>query len=214
MKHYILASVISACTLLYLPAIAEQVRQLTWQDLVPAGLITEDPFAKLTSKQQDLLIWVINTIQQLPKNGKNQDEIAKEMAEAVPELRKAGVDVKKVMAKIKEIQTAIVHELNGQHVRIPGYLLPLEMSGDNVTEFLLVPYVGACIHVPPPPPNQIIYVKVAQEHGYDQKKIFEPVWATGVISAKSMVKDLFLVDGTAGIDIGYSMQAERIEPYK
>ena len=108
----------------------------------------------------------------------------------------------------------MVKELDGQLVRMPGYLLPLEVSSAKVTEFLLVPYVGACIHVPPPPPNQIIYVKAAQDNGYDSKKIFEPVWVTGVISVKSMSKELYLVDGSSGIDIGYGMQADKIEPYK
>ena len=42
---------------------------------------------------------------------------------------------------------------------MPGYLLPLEFSGKLVSEFLLVPWVGACIHTPPPPPNQIVHVK-------------------------------------------------------
>ena len=49
--------------------------------------------------------------------------------------------------------------LNGKLVRMPGYLLPIEFAGNRVTEFLLVPWVGACIHTPPPPPNQIVYVK-------------------------------------------------------
>jgi hypothetical protein len=91
--------------------------------------------------------------------------------------------------------------------------LPLEISDTQVTEFLLVPYIGACIHVPSPPPNQIIHVRTPQRKGYRSESLFEPVWVTGVISAKSMVKDLFLVDGSAGIDIGYTMQANRIEPY-
>jgi len=49
-------------------------------------------------------------------------------------------------------------ELNGSEVKIPGFVIPLEGDANTVTEFLLVPYFGACIHVPPPPPNQIIYV--------------------------------------------------------
>ncbi|MGL4829805.1 MAG: DUF3299 domain-containing protein, partial [Vibrio sp.] len=48
-------------------------------------------------------------------------------------------------------------ELNGSRVKIPGFVIPLEGDDQKVTEFLLVPYFGACIHVPPPPPNQIIY---------------------------------------------------------
>jgi len=214
MKKYILASLMAACTLLNLPALAQQPRQLTWDDLIPAHLLDEDPLAKLSQEQQDMAYWVINTLETMPKKSPQTEEDYKQIDAAMPALRQAGIDIKKVLAKRKEIRTSIVKELDGQLVRIPGYFLPLEVSGTKVTEFLLVPYVGACIHVPPPPPNQIIYVKAEQYKGYDNKKIFEPVWVTGIISVKSMSKDLFLVDGSAGINIGYSMQANKVEPYK
>lgn len=214
MKKYILTSLIAACTLLYLPVLAQQPRQLTWDDLVPAHLLAGDPLEKLSPDQKDMVYWVINMLQTLPKRGPQTEEDYKQIDELMPSLRKAGIDIVKVQAKIKEIQTSIVKELDGQLVRMPGYLLPLEVSSAKVTEFLLVPYVGACIHAPPPPPNQIIYVKAAQDNGYESKKIFEPVWVTGVISVKSMSKELYLVDGSSGIDIGYSMQANKIKPYK
>ena len=214
MKKYILTSLIAACTLLYLPVLAQQTRQLTWDDLVPAHLLAGDPLEKLSPDQKDMVYWVINMLQTLPKRGPQTEEDYKQIDELMPSLRKAGIDIVKVQAKIKEIQTSMVKELDGQLVRMPGYLLPLEVSSAKVTEFLLVPYVGACIHAPPPPPNQIIYVKAAQDNGYESKKIFEPVWVTGVISAKSMSKELYLVDGSSGIDIGYGMQANKIEPYK
>jgi hypothetical protein len=214
MKKYIQAAVIIACTILYFTALAEQARLLSWNDLIPAHLASEDPIAKLTEKQQDMVYWVINMLESLPKRGPETDQYYKEIDEAMPTLRKAGIDIKKVLAKRKEIRTSIVKELHGQLVRLPGYLLPLEVSGTRVTEFLLVPYVGACIHVPPPPPNQIVHVNVTHKKGYKSKKLYEPVWITGVISVKPMVKDLYLVDGSAGVDIGYTMQANQIEPYK
>ena len=214
MKKYILAFLLAACTLLYLPAWAQLARQLTWDDLIPAKLLAEDPLAKLSKDQQDMAYWVINMLESMPKRGPQTEEDYKQIDEAMPALRQAGIDIKKLLAKRKEIRTSMVKELDGQLVRIPGYLLPLDVSGAKVTEFLLVPYVGACIHVPPPPPNQIVYVKTAQNKGYEGQKIFDPVWVTGVIAVKSMSKDLFLVDGSAGINIGYSMQANKIEPYK
>ncbi len=201
-------------SLLYLPAFAEQVRKLSWEDLVPAHLSTDGPFADLTQEQLDLVVWVFNFIDSLPPHGKDTEEFYREIGETIPQLKEAGIDINELMAKRKITQTSIVEELNGQRVRIPGYLLPLEVSATKVTEFLLVPYVGACIHVPPPPPNQIIYVKIGQNKSYKSKNLYEPVWVTGVISAKSMVKDLYLVDGSAGVDTGYSMQATHIEAYK
>jgi hypothetical protein len=214
MKKYTLTSIVAACALLFLPALAQQARQLNWDDLIPAHLLAGDPLEKLSPDQKDMVYWVINMLQTLPKRGPQTEEDYKQIDELMPSLRKAGIDIVKVQAKIKEIKTSIVKELDGELVRMPGYLLPLDVSSAKVTEFLLVPYVGACIHVPPPPPNQIIYVKAAQDNGFESKKIFEPVWVTGVISVKSMSKELYLVDGSSGIDIGYGMQANKIEPYK
>ena len=214
MKKFIPVLIFSVCSFLYLPALAEQVRQLSWDDLVPAHLLSVDLLANMTEDQQDLVIWVVNTLETLPKRGPETEEFYKEVDDAMADLKKAGIDIVKVMAKFKETRTSVVKALNGQQVRIPGYFLPLELSDTKVTEFLLVPYIGACIHVPPPPPNQIVHVRTPQKKGYGSKNLYEPVWVTGVITAKSMVKDLYLSDGSAGINIGYTMQAKRIEPYK
>jgi len=193
---------------------ADQMRQLTWDDLIPAHLLAEDPMAKYTPEQQDMVYWVINILETLPERNPDTEEYYKEVDEALPSLEKAGIDFKELMTKRRQIRTSVVEKLNGQQVRIPGYLLPLETSQGRVTEFLLVPYVGACIHVPPPPPNQIIHVKYNQKKGYKSSKLFEPVWVTGDIVIKSLLKELFLVDGSAEIAIGYSMQAKGVEPYK
>jgi hypothetical protein len=214
MTKFIQAGIIVTCTLLCLPAIAGPARQLLWDDLIPSQPAVEDPVAKLNEEQKELVYYVISMLENLPKGEPETEQAFEEIDAAMPTLRQSGIDIKKVLAKRQEIRTAIVDELDGRRVRIPGYLLPLDISGAKVTEFLLVPYIGACIHVPPPPPNQIVYVKVAENNGYVQKKMFDPVWVTGVISVKSMVKDLFLVDGSAGINIGYAMRADQIEPYK
>lgn len=214
MKKYIQLLFIIACILFYFQAPGEQFRQLAWKDLVPAHFFSEDPLARLTEEQKDLVYRVINALDNLPERGPETEEYYKEVDKAVPELKKYGIDIAELMAKRKQFRTAVVEELNGQRVRIPGYLLPLEISETAVNEFLLVPYFGACIHVPPPPLNQIVYVNIIQKGGYKVKTMYEPVWVSGQISVKSMVKDLFLVDGTAGIDIGYTLQASLIEPYK
>jgi hypothetical protein len=212
-KKYLRTSIIIGI-LISFPALAEQVRQMSWEDLVPAKLLADDPLANLTPDQQDLVYWVVRTLQSLPKREPETEEFYKEVDEAIPELKKAGIDIAKLMKKIKVIQTSFVEELSGQRVRIPGHLLPLEITGTKVTEFLLVPYFGACIHAPPPPPNQIIHVKIVPKEGYRIKKLYELVWVTGVISAKTMVKDLYYVDGSAEINIGYSMLADQVEPHK
>jgi hypothetical protein len=67
---------------------------------------------------------------------------------------------------------------DGAIVRVPGFIIPLEDNEQMVSEFLLVPYPLACIHVPAPPPNQIVHVKMdkGKKVQYD---FYEPVWAQG-----------------------------------
>jgi hypothetical protein len=214
MRKYFQSLVIIVCAIACLPATAEQVRQLSWQDLIPARQKSEDYLAGLTPEQKDLLHWLVYTLERLPEPGPGTEDIYKEVNKVMSVIQEAGIDMRQAMAKRNVSHSAIVEELNGQAVRIPGYLLPLEITDARVTEFLLVPYIGACIHVPPPPPNQIVYVKVVSQKGYKKKRLYDPVWVTGKISVMSTVKELYLTDGSADINVGYVMHANRIEPYK
>jgi hypothetical protein len=99
---------------------------------------------------------------------------------------------------------AVVSELNGKRVRIGGYVVPLDFEATTVKEFLLVPFVGACIHVPPPPANQIVYVKAAD--GFEVGGSFDPVSVTGTIRTETAFTGL--------ADAGYSLEAEVVEPIK
>ena len=103
-----------------------------------------------------------------------------------------------------DLPPQIVTELNGKHVRIGGYVVPLDFEATTVKEFLLVPFVGACIHVPPPPANQIIYVKA--DKGFEVAGQFDPVTVTGTIKTEPAFTGL--------ADAGYSIDAEAVEPRK
>jgi hypothetical protein len=94
-------------------------------------------------------------------------------------------------------------ELDGKLVRIPGYITPLSFNDAKLREFLLVPYHGACIHLPPPPGNQIVYIKKAK--GIVEERLYQPVWITGTLRSKSI--------GTAVADVGYSIEDAVAEPY-
>ena len=96
---------------------------------------------------------------------------------------------------------AIVAELNGKRVQIGGYIVPLDFEATSIKEFLLVPFVGACIHVPPPPANQIVYVKA--ENGFEIKGMFEPVTVVGNLKVETA--------STVLADAGYTLQAESVE---
>ena len=194
---------------------SSEILQLQWNDLVPQENPNTNPLTNLSEKERASIEWIIHLRSNLPEKVEPKyKEMYAEMDAALPELERKGIDVDKIIANRRLMKTAINTDLEGRRIKIPGYLLPLEFSGTMVTEFLLVPYVGACIHAPPPPPNQIVHVKVLTKGGYKSSKYFDPIWVTGVISAKAMVSDLFLVDGSAEINIGYTMKADIIEPYK
>tara|TARA_B100000767_G_C19769049_1_gene539037 strand:- start:864 stop:1457 length:594 start_codon:yes stop_codon:yes gene_type:complete len=107
----------------------------------------------------------------------------------------------------------VVDAFDGQQVKIPGFVLPLEFNNTLLKEFLLVPYFGACTHTPPPPANQIIYAKL--ETGTKLESIYLPVWITGTLFASRSQSQL----NEAGVDTGvevqsaYSMKVDLIEPY-
>jgi hypothetical protein len=73
-----------------------------------------------------------------------------------------------------------VKELDGRKGRIAGYIVPIETDDEgNLTSFFLVPYFGACIHVPPPPPNQIVYAKLAKP--IPVPDMYAPQWVDGTL---------------------------------
>ena len=183
MKTVIQTMIILAAGILCLPLMAEEVRQITWKDLVPAHLADVDPVAHLTPDQQDLVGWIMYMLETLPPRSAETEDLYESLDQEMPLLKKYNIDLKQIMERTREIQTAVVKELDGQDVRMPGYLLPLEITDGKVTEFLLVPYVGACIHVPPPPPNQIVHVKLDPEDGLKSGNLIDPVWVIGKIKA-------------------------------
>ena len=99
----------------------------------------------------------------------------------------------------------VVPALDGQLIRLPGYIVPLEVSEDGrTTDFLLVPYFGACIHVPPPPSNQIVHV--TSKEGVKLDELYQPYWIVGALQVKASTSEL--------ADAGYQMDAQKIVVYE
>ena len=76
-------------------------------------------------------------------------------------------------------EAPVVEALHNQKLKVPGFIIPIKYDDESVSEFLLVPYMGACIHVPPPPENQMVYVKLKTPMSSGQ--LWEPVWASGLM---------------------------------
>lgn len=103
----------------------------------------------------------------------------------------------------QSLDAPVVQSLNGKLVKIPGFVVPLEGDNALTTEFLLVPYFGACIHVPPPPPNQIVYVTFSK--GVSIPNLYDAVWITGTLSTESWKGELATV--------GYTLTGISLSPY-
>ncbi len=100
-------------------------------------------------------------------------------------------------------ESTLRKDLQGKKIRLPGFIVPLDGNETHVTEFLLVPYFGACIHVPPPPANQIVHIYFPE--GIEHDLLYDAIWIEGVMSAG-------LVESELAVS-GYSLQADRAELY-
>lgn len=95
--------------------------------------------------------------------------------------------------------------LEGKLVKVPGFTVPLEDFASSATEFLLVPYVGACIHTPPPPPNQLVYIEMDQGKRAKMDG-WNPVWVEGVLKIE-------MTESVYG-HVGFTIVGQRVYPYE
>lgn len=108
-------------------------------------------------------------------------------------------------AKQQSPAAPVVQSLDKTQIKLPGYIVPLEVTEEGrVTEFLFVPYFGACIHVPPPPSNQIVHV--TSELGVQMDALYQPFWIEGTLRVEASSSEL--------AEAGYQMAAEKIYPYE
>lgn len=106
-------------------------------------------------------------------------------------------------AASQPVSTGVRADWNGQTVGLAGFIVPIEFDGAGVTTFILAPFVGACVHVPPPPANQLVLVST--DKPYQITGAFEAVHVIGTFGAATMRTDL--------AEIGYTLSADRIEPF-
>ncbi len=180
-KSLYMALILTLVAFTALPVTAEDYKALEWTDLLP---------------EEDL-----KKMEQLP-------EINHEGGEAPSSgvLNQAFGNQDPAAAAWNEVLMSanVKAELNNQKVKVPGFIVPVEYDAEqNVTAFFLVPYFGACIHVPPPPPNQIIFVTNKQKIKGDM--IYSPFWISGTLTTEAMSHDL--------AKSAYSMKADKIEEY-
>ncbi|OED41297.1 hypothetical protein AB833_09785 [Chromatiales bacterium (ex Bugula neritina AB1)] len=150
--------------------------ELVWEDLIPDDFVPpENPFASMSKEQIDKLM-------------DGSDE--------------SNAEVERLRKQFN--YAPVVPELDGQRVRIPAYITPLEYNSDSmIKEFLLVPYVGACIHTPPPPANQIVHAQSPEAIKF--AGMYEPVIAIGTLRTETVKSDI--------AESGYRLEVEEVLPY-
>ncbi len=204
-------------------ALAGNTSKISWEDLLPKVSIPENPVVNLSTDLQvafeNIDYW--QNLASEDKAAKDQEEIAdlkKAVDEAYALFKREGVNLDRFYKQynayldaIDNISKTTVKKYNAKQVKIAGYLLPLEFDKRGVKDFLLVPYVGACIHVPAPPANQTIFVRM--KNRYKFKDLFDPVWVSGSIKNSSVTKELSLVDGENDIETGYTLSGNNISTY-
>lgn len=123
---------------------------------------------------------------------------------AIPPVVQSLIEHDEMATRAMQPQSSDVRtDWNGQIVRIPGFIVPIEYSGSGVSAFILVPFVGACIHVPPPPANQLVFVTTPDP--YDSTGLYEAVNVIGMFGTASMSTQL--------ADIAYALSAEKVVPF-
>jgi len=150
--------------------------ELNWEDLIPADFVQpENPFNTMSQDEIDKLL-------------DGSEESNARLAELQEEFEYA----------------PIVEALDGKRVKIPAYVTPLDFDGQlKMSEFLLVPYMGACIHTPPPPANQVVFADSGDP--IELNSPYDPIWAIGTLRAVTVNSDL--------AEAGYKLEVEEVMPY-
>ena len=171
--------------LLYcLPALADNIRTIDWDDLLPQT----DLDALLNPPEY------LNDIDDSSFEAQISSGIERALTLATDDAYQQAL-----------VSTNIVHQMNDQHIRLPGFIVPLTYDAEQrVKTFFLVPYFGACIHVPPPPPNQIVYGDSPE--GIAITDIYDAYWLSGVLHTTLTENDMAIS--------AYSINVTSIEPYE
>lgn len=191
---------------------ATQYKQIDWQNLQPDFNQQVVDLPEVNDLQKGLLQGIILLQKQATMESLMQ---AKELKALLAE---QGIDADKALAAREQYMRiqqqnaqAITNEYDSQKVRVAGFIVPIAFDGTKGTEFLLVPQAGACIHLPPPPANQI--VRVSYPEGFEFKSIQYPVWVEGTFKSNLHTDNVYLVDGYAELTMGYEMSASLIIDY-
>lgn len=139
----------------------------------------------------------------VPKDWKPQEQLDRTKAQSLNDGDALAQEMMRELRKVLD-SAPTVPSLDGQSVKLPGFVVPLEQTAQGISEFLLVPYHGACIHTPPPPANQIVLVRSAQP--LKGVQAMSAVWVRGVMRVRRH-------DSGMGVS-GYELNLSSAQPYR
>ena len=162
---------------------ALQIKTIEWPDLIPPEIL-------------EILLNPPSYLSEI-EDGSVEDQISSQ-------IRNSEINNSEDAYQQALVSTEVNSALDGAAVRIPGFIVPLEFDDQQtVTQFFLVPYFGACLHMPPPPPNQIILVNSPE--GVQLSALYDPFWIEGTLSTTTQENDM--------ATSAYSMKMLGLEPY-
>jgi len=164
----------SALSSMAIPAIGSAYKEVEWDELMPEG-------------------WRKKVILELTRMRRYGS-----LTDGDPRADEAYARLKKTWDAAPPTKTYI-----GKPIRIAGYVVPLDAERMQSSEFLLVPYFGACIHSPPPPANQIILIKPPKGSRF---RTMDAIWVEGI-----------LTEGKTSSEVGtstYVLTADKIMLYR
>ncbi|MEL0660960.1 DUF3299 domain-containing protein [Psychromonas arctica] len=217
MKKYLLILLLGLTSAMQAQA---QPMKIDWQDLQGKVEPYQDPFGDLTEDQlYNLSVYGrITEMKKVFPSYKLTDAMLKEAEDAKAQLIKEKVDIDEmfaqrdiIMEKRKKASLVTNDLLANREIEMSGYMLALEFDNGEVSEFLLVPTIGACSHKPVPPANQLIYVKAKQSIAAGSP--YMPIKITGTLRVTPSTQDLYLVDGKKQIKMAYSLDGAIVEPF-
>ncbi|NOE34888.1 DUF3299 domain-containing protein [Ruegeria sp. HKCCD7318] len=187
---------------------------VSWKELLPPLTSLETPFASLSAPQLEAMRTHVRW-QTSSAHERSDESFIAEHDTATALLAKHKIDVENLMRERRKIiaqnntsgRGPNLHIL-GKTILIPGYIVPLTLEGGMVTEFLLVPVAGSCVHTPSPPPNQVIHV--AYSKGVEFRSIFDAFWIEGELYAEERLSDVSFFDGAAIVVSNYSLDARAV----
>lgn len=174
LHHSVQLLLASSLGALALPSLANEYKEIEWDELIPEG-------------------WKKKVILELTRMRRYGS-----LMDGDPRADEAYAKLKKVWDAAPPTKTYL-----GKKIRIPGYAVPLDAERMQSSDFLLVPYFGACVHSPPPPANQIIMVKPPKG---SRVRTMDAIWVNGT-----------LLEGKTNSDAGtstYILNADKITPYR